>query len=42
MGLGRRGTYSFPEMAGWKQSGEIQIYSPANLYDYIDGGATFI
>jgi hypothetical protein len=33
------GTCSFPEMAGWKQSGEIQIYSPANLYDYIDGGA---
>ena len=34
-----RGTYSFPEMAGWKQSGEIQIYSRANLYDYIDGAA---
>jgi hypothetical protein len=34
-----RGTYSFPEMAGWKLSGEIQIYSPANLYDYINGGA---
>ncbi|MCX5820138.1 MAG: hypothetical protein NT047_09550 [Deltaproteobacteria bacterium] len=34
-----RGTYSFPEMAGWKQSGEIQIFSPANLYDYINGGA---
>ena len=32
-------TYSFPEMAGWKQSGEIQIFSPANLYDYINGGA---
>jgi hypothetical protein len=35
----RGGTYSFPEMAGWKQSGEIQIFSRANLYDYIDGGA---
>jgi hypothetical protein len=34
-----RGAYSFPEMAEWKQSGEIQIFSPANLYDYIDGGA---
>ncbi len=33
------GTFSFPEMAGWKQSGDIQIYSPANLYDYINGGA---
>jgi hypothetical protein len=32
-------TYSFPEMAGWKQSGEIQIFSRANLYDYINGGA---
>ena len=32
-------TYSFPEMAGWKQAGEIQIYSRANLYDYINGGA---
>jgi hypothetical protein len=36
---GEGGTYSFPEMAGWKLSGEIQIYSPANLYDYINGGA---
>jgi hypothetical protein len=36
---GEGGTYSFPEMAGWKQSGEIQIYSPENLYDYINGGA---
>jgi hypothetical protein len=31
--------YSFPEMVGWKQSGEIQIFSRANLYDYINGGA---
>jgi len=36
---GEEGTYSFPEMAGWKQSGEIQIFSPANLYNYINGGA---
>ena len=36
---GEGGTYSFPEMAGWKQSDEIQIFSRANLYDYIDGGA---
>lgn len=33
------GGHSFPEMAGWKPHGEIQIYSPANLYDYINGGA---
>jgi hypothetical protein len=32
-------TYTFPEMAGWKQSDDIQIFSPKNLYDYIDGGA---
>jgi hypothetical protein len=36
---GEGGTYSFPVMAGWKQSGDIQIYSRANLYDYIDGAA---
>jgi hypothetical protein len=36
---GEGGGYSFPEMVGWKLSDEIQIYSPANLYDYIDGGA---
>lgn len=36
---GEGGTYSFPEMAGWKLAGDIQIYSRANLYDYIDGAA---
>ena len=36
---GEAGTYPFPEMAGWKQYGEIQIYSRTNLYDYINGGA---
>ena len=36
---GKGGTYSFPEMAGWQQSGEIQTFSPGNLYDYIDGAA---
>lgn len=36
---GEKGAFSFPEMAGWKPSGEIQIFSPANLYDYINGGA---
>jgi hypothetical protein len=36
---GEGGTYSFPEMAGWKQSNDIQIFSRANLYDYINGGA---
>jgi len=36
---GGGGAYSFPEMAGWEQSGEIQTFSRTNLYDYIDGGA---
>jgi len=36
---GGGGAYSFPEMAGWKQSGDIQMYSRANLYDYINGAA---
>lgn len=32
-------SYSFPKIGGWKQSDEIQIFSPENLYDYINGGA---
>jgi hypothetical protein len=31
--------YSFPEMAGWKLYGDVQTFSRANLYDYIDGAA---
>lgn len=31
--------FKFPEIAGWKQSGETQVFSPRNLYDYIDGAA---
>jgi hypothetical protein len=29
--------FAFPEMAGWKQSGEIQTFIPKNLYEYING-----
>ena len=29
----------FPEMTGWKQSGEIQTFIPKNLYEYINGAA---
>lgn len=29
----------FPEIEGWRQSGEIQTFLPRNLYDYINGGA---
>ena len=36
---GAGGAFSFPEIAGWKQSAEAQVFSRANLYDYINGGA---
>ncbi len=29
----------FPEVNGWKQSGEIQAFAPKTLYEYIDGAA---
>lgn len=29
----------FPEIDGWKISGEIRVYNPANLWDYINGAA---
>jgi len=31
--------FVFPEVAGWKRSGEIQTFSPKTLYEYIDGAA---
>ncbi|HLD30228.1 MAG TPA: DUF6599 family protein [bacterium] len=31
--------FTFPEVKGWKQSGEIQTFSPENLYEYINGAA---
>ena len=31
--------FAFPEMAGWKQSGEILTFIPKNLYEYINGAA---
>lgn len=31
--------FVFPEVVGWKQSGEIQTYKPDTLFEYIDGGA---
>ncbi len=31
--------FKFPEIAGWKQSGEIQTFIPKNLYEYINGAA---
>jgi len=31
--------FVFPEIKGWKQSGEIQTFSPKTLYEYIDGAA---
>jgi hypothetical protein len=32
-------TVDFPEMSGWKQDGETQVFSPNNLYEYINGAA---
>jgi len=32
-------TFSFPEVTGWKQTGEIQTFIPKNLYEYINGAA---
>jgi hypothetical protein len=31
--------FKFPEIAGWKQSGEIQTFSSKNLFEYINGAA---
>jgi hypothetical protein len=31
--------FHFPEMPGWKPSGEIQTFQPENLFDYINGAA---
>jgi len=33
------GEIRFPEIIGWKQSGEIQTFSPKTLYEYINGAA---
>jgi hypothetical protein len=32
-------TFTFPELSGWKQSGDIQTFSPKDLFEYIDGAA---
>ena len=29
--------FKFPEITGWKQSGEIQTFVPKTLYEYING-----
>jgi len=31
--------FKFPEVSGWKQSGEIQTFTPKTLYEYINGAA---
>jgi hypothetical protein len=31
--------FEFPEVAGWKQSGEAGTFIPKNLYEYINGAA---
>ena len=32
-------SFVFPEIKGWKQSGEPQTFLPGTLYEYINGGA---
>jgi len=32
-------TFVFPQVEGWKQSGEVETFSPETLFEYIDGGA---
>jgi len=31
--------FKFPELTGWKQSGDIQTFSSENLFEYINGAA---
>jgi len=31
--------FNFPEISGWKQSGEIQTFTPKTLFEYINGAA---
>ena len=31
--------FGFPEVTGWRQSGEIQTFVPKTLFEYINGGA---
>ncbi|PIV24827.1 MAG: hypothetical protein COZ69_13490 [Deltaproteobacteria bacterium CG_4_8_14_3_um_filter_45_9] len=33
--------FRFPEIKGWKQSGEIQTFIPKTLFEYINGAADF-
>jgi hypothetical protein len=32
-------TFTFPDVVGWRQSGEIQTFNPETLFEYINGGA---
>ena len=34
-----RKTFAFPEVRGWKQSADIQTFTPKTLFEYIDGAA---
>ncbi len=31
--------FNFPEIAGWRQSAEIQTFTPKTLFEYIDGAS---
>ncbi len=32
-------TFTFPEVVGWRKSGEVQTFKPETLFEYINGGA---
>ncbi len=32
-------TFTFPEVTGWRQSGEVQTFNPKTLFEYINGAA---
>ena len=32
-------TFTFPEVTGWRQSGEIQTFIPKTIFEYINGAA---
>jgi len=36
---GRDQTALFPKVEGWKLSGEVRVYAPETLYEYINGAA---
>jgi N-acetylmuramoyl-L-alanine amidase len=38
-GISAETVVTFPDVTGWSQTGEIQVFLPENLYEYINGAA---